>query len=136
MRRRWGAALGIGLLALVSGASAGSIPKDKIGPFDPSAVTCDGCMLMAAFLSEQISDDEVDVAMLKRLESLCAFIPGDTAEDECKELVMQKGMMFLALLKAALMDPNAFCQDLGLCPVTPPKDVAEPVPRRSKQHAV
>ena len=136
MRARWGAALGVGLLALVSGAAAGSLPTGKIGPFDPSAVTCDGCMLMAAFLSEQISDDEVDVAMLKRLESLCGLIPGDTAEDECKELVMQKGMMFLSLLKAALMDPNAFCQDLGLCPVAPPKEVADPAPRRSKQHVV
>ena len=139
---RQGAALALGLLALSAGAAA-SGASEELGsllgagaPFDPSDVTCDGCELMVAFLGAQISDDAVDEALLKRLESFCVLLPNETTEDECKELVMEKGLMFLSLLKVALANPEVFCQDLGLCPLNPPPNFAAAdgaIPRRAKQ---
>lgn len=138
---RRAAGLALGLLALAAGAAASGASREAGGlpgagaPFDPSDVTCDGCELMVAFLGAQIADDAVDEALLKRLESFCVLLPNETTEDECKELVMEKGLMFLSLLKVALADPQAFCQDLGLCPVTPPPNfsVSGPASRRVKQ---
>merc|ERR1712078_164158 len=75
-------------------------------------------------------------ALLKRLESFCVLLPNETTEDECKELVMEKGLMFLSLLKVALANPKVFCQDLGLCPLNPPPNFAAAdgaIPRRAKQ---
>jgi len=49
---------------------------------------------------------------------------------------MEKGLMFLSLLKVALANPEVFCQDLGLCPLNPPPNFAAAdgaIPRRAKQ---